>query len=167
MLEQLHDLQFRVLQYRLPKLIGMREQISCILLHESGQSVATLEWQKLAPGSVPESFSTLEFNTYPVDDPEVLTAALNPQHLVFSEAFQLPFVDSAYLSNEQPLRKIFANHEKRLVERSIVPLDQSTAMTVHLRHSERRFAWLLEKGYLRPLSKNEVARCSAWKPSEQ
>ena len=69
---------------------------------------------------------------YPVDDPEVLTAALNPQHLVFSEAFQLPFVDSAYLSNEQPLRKIFANHEKRLVERSI---DAPRSINCHDRSS--------------------------------
>ena len=163
MFEQLHDLQFRVLQYRLPKLIGLREQLNCILLHESGQSLATLEWQKLAPGSVPESFATLEFNSYPSDDPEVLTAAINPEHLIFSDAFKLPFVDAQFLSNQQPLRKIFSDHQKRTANRSTMPVDPSQALTAHLEHSDRRFAWLLQTGLLRPLSHHEIARCTAMK----
>ncbi len=130
MLEQLHDLRFQLMQYRLPELIGTREQCSCLLLHDSARLSQRLSGKMRYTASSSEKFATLELNSYPEDDPEVLTAALNPEHLIYSEAFKLSFIDSLYLSNQQPLRKVFANHERRLVHRPIKALDQADAISV-------------------------------------
>jgi hypothetical protein len=155
-LEQLRDLEFKVIAHRLPDVIGAREQCILLLLHSSGTIVATLEWMRVPGVPGPQEEVVLEFNSYGDRDPDILTGCTNPAHLIYADMFKLSFVDSYFMSNQLPIRTLLQAHRQRVGSRVMYCMNCESAQAEHQCRANRRFDWLLNSGLLRQLSAREI-----------
>ena len=155
-LEQLRDLHFTPIAHRLPDVIGAREQCTVLLLHADGKTVGTLEWMRNPGTNGPQEDVSLELNSYADQDPDILTGAINPVHLAYAEILNLTLVDSCFMSNQTPIRKLFELHKQRVGNRAMTTLDHESAQTEHIRRAKRRFEWMLKTGFVRLLTPREV-----------
>lgn len=158
MLGALQDLGFQPLRYSVRDVIGAKEEIGGGFLDPAGTTIAKLVWIRTpGPGGVQESAS-LEFNSYPQDDPEVYTAYVPLEQMALGEILRMDFLDVAVYPDDIPLPRVYQWHQNRIQTRSLLPLTPHDAIAVHTQRSRRRFEWLVETGILRRLSDREIAQ---------
>lgn len=155
-LEQLRDLQFNIIAHRIPDIIGAREHCILLLLHSSGTIIATLEWMRSPGAEEPQELATLELNSYGATDPDILTGCTNPENLVYADMLKLNFVDSHFISNQEPVRVLLQLHQQRVGSKDVYRMNSESAQAEHLLRAKRRFEWLLQVGLVRQLTANEV-----------
>jgi hypothetical protein len=156
-IEQLGDLGFSPLEYKIADTIGEKQNTVALLLDEPGSVIATLSWIRMRAGDSAIEKAPVEFNSYALSDPEIMTACVTTEELPLADMLQLPFVDPLVLSDTVRLAEIYRRHVARTAGRSCYQMSPGQASQEHRRRSERRFQWTLEKGLLRPLSPAEIA----------
>lgn len=161
MLEQLYDLRFEVLYYSLANAIGYRHQATVALIDRMRSTVALVEWNRLPGANGVEENVSVEFDSYGDRDPEVMTASCNPEHMGFSEAFQLDFVNMEFLSNKFGLQHAYSTHTGRIKHGSFFQMTPEAAVEEHERRTQRRFEAMIELGLLRPLKIAEQRELSS------
>ena len=71
LLEQMHDLRFRPLEFQITETIGAKLQVSALLLDELGSTIAILEWTREKGGVGFIETVPLEFSSYADNDPRI------------------------------------------------------------------------------------------------
>ena len=158
LLEQLDDLGFETLAYRLGDNIGTKQSAATLLLDQTQTVFAIVEWVAIqgAPDQTP-----VEFDSYFEGDPDVLTAATSAQNLALTDAFQLDFVDQMYVADEIRLERLYSKHRLRIASRGPRIFAREVALQEHDHRSQRRFDAMLKKGLLRVLTTRELKRIKA------
>ena len=104
----------------------------------------------------PQELATLELNSYGDSDPDILTGCTDQANLVYADMLKLSFVDSHFISNQEPLRVLLQLHQQRVGSRSMYRMNSDSAQVEHLNRAKRRFEWLLKVGLVRQLTAKEV-----------
>ena len=156
-LEQLQDLGFQPLQYRIMDVIGAKEQAAAVFLDSAGGTLATLEWIRLRGAGGPEEQTPLEFNSYGADDPEIMTGWIKEEHIAMCDMLRLEFVDIEFHPDTRSIARVYRKHQERVAGRSIFTMTPEAALAEHRKRAERRFNWLVGRGLLRPLRESEIA----------
>ena len=156
LLEQLGDLGFSPLLYKIADTIGQKQQAVALFLDQPGSTIATLEWIRMrgAEGTIEKT--PLELNSYAPEDPEILTARVTKEELLLADMLKLPFVDMLMLAGH-PLAAIYRRHVERTHERSCYQMTSDAALQEHAKRSRRRFQWLVDQGLLRPMTEAEIS----------
>jgi hypothetical protein len=157
-LEQLRDLGFTPLEFRLADTIGEKQQAIALFLDRPGSTIATLEWVRMRGGEGLVEKTPLEFNSYAAEDPEIMTACVAAEDLALVDMLQLEFIDVLVLANTLRLERVYRRHLGRREGRTCYCMAAEAALEEHRTRSQRRFAWAMEQGLLRPLSSKELAR---------
>ena len=98
----------------------------------------------------------VEFNSYPVQDPEIYTSIISRNLAKFNDAFQMDFVDHRIHHDRKKLKSVYREHQSRIAELDIPLLSKTNLLGEHFRSNQRRFDFVLERGIVRELSSFEV-----------
>jgi hypothetical protein len=154
-LEQLHDLGFREVYYRIADAIGAKESVAALFLDKACTTFAMLQWLRLQ-GAKLEEQSPLEFNSFCIADPEIMTGMVEEEHLVLADALKLDFVDQLVVGKRTGVRKTYQLHLDRIRDRSVTWYPLEIANDEFTKRSQRRFDSVLQRGFLRRLSAAEI-----------
>jgi hypothetical protein len=137
--------------------IGAKEAVVALFLDSAGSTFAMLQWMKMQ-GAKLEEQSPLEFNSFCHADPEIMTGMVHEEHLILAGVFQLDFVDQLIVSKELGVRRVYQQHLERIQRRSPIQFSLDQATYEFNKHGQRRFEWLLQRGFLRRLSERDINR---------
>jgi hypothetical protein len=157
LIEQLGDLGFSPLLYKIADTIGQKQQAVAMFLDQPGSTIATLEWIRMRGAEGDIEKTPLEFNSYAPEDPEIMTARVTKEELPLADMLKLPFVDMLVLAG-QPLAETYRRHAARIEGRSCYQMNPESALQEHAKRSRRRFQWVLDQGLLRPLTEAEISQ---------
>lgn len=157
-LEDLRDCGFQPLRYTIGDTIGEKEQAAACFLDGSGSTIATLEWMRMRGGEGIEERTPLEFNSYADADPEIMTGLVTRQEMALADMLRLDFVDLLILPDDHRPLEVYQRHSRRTQGRSFYQMTPEAALMEHKKRTERRFQWAFDKGLLRLLKPNEIAR---------
>jgi hypothetical protein len=148
-LEQLTDLGFRHLSYRVGDDIGKKESACAMLLDPTQSVFAIVEW--VCVEGVDDQ-CPIEFDSYFEDDPDVMTGAMPEQNLALADAFDLDFVDTIRIE------RLYKRHLRRIGQRRPLCFAAETAVAENDDRSRRRFDAMVKKRMLRELKPREIER---------
>lgn len=155
--EQLVDLEFRPISYRLPANIGARDYVTALWLHSNGLTLATIDYQRLFNGTVVEIVA-LEFNSLGDKSPDILTGRCRGAFLYLSAMFRMGFVDLYFMPDDLPVRTVYDRHLQRISDRQVLEFSPDAAIQASLAASKRRMQWAIDVGLMRELTPSEIKR---------
>lgn len=154
-LEQLSDIGFQLLGFRIGDNIGKKQSASALLLDQTQCVFAIVEWVRVEGA---DDQCPVEFDSYFDDDPDVMTGATPEQNLALADAFDLDFVDTLFVADTIRIQRLYDRHLQRFGPRRPLCFAAETAIAEHDDRSRRRFDAMVKKKMLRELKPREIER---------
>lgn len=155
--ELLGDLGFELVACGESDTIGAKAEAAALMVHESGRTLVLLEWLRQIGAEGVEEQSPLEFKSYPTSGPELCTIVMPEEYMALAGIFTPDFMDIEHLSNRKSLKYVFRKHSERIAEIDVLEMSPESGLREYQSRRQRLFDYLIETGYLRQLTTDEIA----------
>ena len=152
MVDDFRDIGFTLSHWESDYSIGARHQVSAFMVDSMEEVLVNVERCHI-PDTAP--YVTVELNSFPMDDPVIMTVASADDNSDLAAYFMPDFVDYKFFDFDHSLEHVYEVHRARLGG-EVTPVTMGNAAMISRNSSNRRLGELLKKGVVRRLSAAEI-----------